>query len=173
MHVQAFADYILGQMDALLAQVDGPTYSRGLPVLSGASLGQHTRHIVEFFEAFERGVPTGKLCYDDRQRDARLETDTAFVRKRLEAFKQLLDATDLTGPITLVSKDQPGADDSAMELPSSVARELLYCIEHAIHHMAILRIGVEQALPQVQLPEDFGLAPSTVTYRKQLEQRGA
>ena len=47
---------------------------------------------------------------------------------------------------------------------STLARELVYCIAHAIHHYAL--ISVMARLMEVKLPENFGVAPSTVAHQK-------
>jgi hypothetical protein len=47
---------------------------------------------------------------------------------------------------------------------SNLAREVMFCVGHAIHHYAILRIlcaGVG-----VKLPYEFGIAPSTLKHRE-------
>ncbi len=58
-----------------------------------------------------------------------------------------------------------GAPDVA--IPSLFYRELLYNIEHAVHHMAILRIALEADFPHVPLAEHSGVAYSTVQHRNQ------
>jgi hypothetical protein len=45
---------------------------------------------------------------------------------------------------------------------SNLAREVMFCVGHAIHHYAILRLlcaGVG-----VKLPYEFGIAPSTLKH---------
>ncbi len=51
-------------------------------------------------------------------------------------------------------------------MPSSFHREVAYNIEHAIHHMALLKVAVNQTLHYIQLPENFGVASSTVRYQE-------
>jgi hypothetical protein len=46
-----------------------------------------------------------------------------------------------------------------------VARELLYNLEHAIHHMALIQVAVRQAFPALTLPAHFGVAYSTVQHQ--------
>ena len=50
---------------------------------------------------------------------------------------------------------------------STLDRELIYNIEHAIHHMAMIKIGLKVLAPELHLPENFGVAPSTIRYRHQ------
>jgi hypothetical protein len=51
------------------------------------------------------------------------------------------------------------------EVFTNFQRELVYNLEHTVHHMALLRIAVNQ-VSSIPLPEDFGIAMSTIKYRK-------
>ena len=57
--------------------------------------------------------------------------------------------------------------ESQFQIRSNYHRELAYNVEHAIHHMALIKIGVKENAPYVQLPDDFGIASSTIRYKKQ------
>lgn len=52
---------------------------------------------------------------------------------------------------------------------SSLYRELAFNIEHAIHHMAIIKIAAKILNPEIQIPSHFGVAPSTIRYYSQLQ----
>ena len=52
-------------------------------------------------------------------------------------------------------------------LPSTHARELAFVFSHTIHHNAI--IGTIARAIGVELPSNFGTAPSTIAYRNQSE----
>jgi hypothetical protein len=59
-------------------------------------------------------------------------------------------------------------DDSApQQLETSLFRELAYCLEHSIHHEALIRIGVEYLDRGTILNEHFGVAPSTARHLNQ------
>ncbi len=45
----------------------------------------------------------------------------------------------------------------------------MYTLEHTIHHMALLRIAV-YAVSTIELPEDFGVAGSTIKHKKEWAQ---
>ena len=51
-------------------------------------------------------------------------------------------------------------------IETNFLRELVYNIEHVVHHMAIIKIGIREAAPKVKLPHDFGIAASTIRYQE-------
>jgi hypothetical protein len=58
------------------------------------------------------------------------------------------------------------AFDEGVEVTSSSTyyRELMHNLDHAIHHMAMIRVGLT-TMPGITLPEDFGVAYSTLKFR--------
>ena len=63
---------------------------------------------------------------------------------------------------------QVGYGESGEEaVRSNVAREVMFCVGHAIHHYAILKLLCAGA--GIDLPYEFGIAPSTL---KHLETAG-
>ena len=54
-------------------------------------------------------------------------------------------------------------DDVAPAMPSTIGRELMYAVAHAIHHYAL--IGVMCGLMGVPVPAGFGVAPSTLKHQ--------
>jgi uncharacterized damage-inducible protein DinB len=55
--------------------------------------------------------------------------------------------------------------ESNETLTTTVKRELVYNIEHAVHHMALMKIGIREIAPGISLPADFGIAASTLRHQ--------
>jgi hypothetical protein len=55
--------------------------------------------------------------------------------------------------------------EETMVIATNYLRELTYNIEHAVHHMAIMKIGIREVAGYINLPIDFGVAVSTIRYK--------
>jgi allophanate hydrolase subunit 1 len=148
---------LFAQMDSLLQQLTPEAYQQPLPVLHGSSIGQHLRHVIEFFEELEKGYESGIIDYDQRQRNLIIETDKAYADAYLRRLLSTLNKKDKS--LELVVSYLPDAAQS-INIPTTYYREWVYNIEHTIHHMALIKTGVHQ-LEGVALPSAFGIAVST------------
>lgn len=159
----AIVDAVLNDLDDLLLQLPVDDYAQPLAVFSGSSMGQHVRHVLEFFQCVAAGSVTGEVDYDARQRDYQLENSPPYARLTLQRLKLALSQLDPQQPLWLRQRYTP---DSPLMVRTNVNRELVYNIEHAIHHMALLRIGVQLHYPGVRLPRHFGVAYSTLIHQQ-------
>jgi hypothetical protein len=152
---------LLYQLKELLESLTDEQYCRKVALLSDASIGQHTRHIIEFFQELGKGYQTGLVNYDARKRNYTLETQRKFAISELVGIAAIVARENKV--LNLVV-DFRGEDSNSYEVPTSYQRELVYNFEHTIHHMALLKIGV-RVVATIELPENFGVAISTLKYR--------
>ncbi len=152
---------LLLQMQDLLEELTDEQYVQQIKVLSNATLGQHTRHIIEFFLELNTGYVTGKVNYDKRKRDYRIETGRACAIRSLTTVISLLDKENKALTLTV---DYSNDNEELGSVQTNYSRELVYNLEHTVHHMALLRIGVN-AVSTIVLPEEFGVAISTLKHR--------
>ncbi len=166
MHLQQTSEEILNQLIQLLVEMDDDQYRNPVHTLSKGSIGVHVRHVIEFYECLLKGFESGCVDYDSRQRNTLIENERNYSIQAIGAIisqiHRIPSDRELHISINLSKSGNP------MVLPTCFYRELAYNIEHAIHHMALIRIGVEAAYPQVKIREEFGIACSTLRYRKQL-----
>lgn len=144
-----------------LNQITPEQYTQPLDILSNSSIGQHTRHFIEFYQCLIKQANNSSVNYDLRERDLNIETDSSSARGCLEEIISALQNMPLEQRVQLCS----GIDPQGM--PSNVKRELLYNLEHTIHHLAIINIAIKVSCPEIQLPANFGVAPSTIRYRNE------
>jgi len=156
---------MLTELAEILGQLTNFQYTHRLPVLSGATLGAHVRHVIEFFLELENGYNTGQLNYDARLRDKAPENDRDLAIQMLTGIAQDLKHDNKT--LHLVCK--PGIAATEFRIHTNYERELVYNLEHTVHHMALLKIGIRD-LGAISLPEHFGVAHSTIQYQRQCVQ---
>lgn len=168
MELQKVSQSILNQLIVVSKQLPGDQFSQQLDVLSGNTIGKHIRHIIEFFDLMIIGADSGFVNYDQRSHDKVIETNHQLAIEKMNSLKQEIESVSEDFPLTLqVNYD---ADESKKQsVKSSYYRELQYNIEHAIHHMAIIKIALKTCFEEVELPDNFGVAYSTVRYQKKLE----
>lgn len=154
----------LMQLKELLKVISKDDYNQKPDVLFGASIGQHIRHVLEFYLLLISGSFEGKIRYDKRERKLELET---YPSRAVELIQKLMNGLDL---ISLNETLELEADYSANGkkdnlIKTSVGRELAYCIEHSIHHQALIKAGLIALGLNNLISEDFGVAYSTIRYR--------
>ncbi len=166
MKLQDVSVTLLGQLTHVIAQLTPAEYARPLPLLLGSSVGKHLRHVIEFYNMMLTAHQTGHLNYDRRVRQTTLETSPQAAIDALDQMSWLVDHYDTDRLLTFEASYSPdGAPD--LSISTTYYRELHYNIEHAIHHSAIIRIGLEQTFSGVVLPPHFGLAHATVQHEQQ------
>jgi uncharacterized damage-inducible protein DinB len=163
---------LLDQARDLLAGLSDDEY--GSPQGDHAGIGPHLRHCIDFYACFLRDLESGRVDYDRRERDPRLESDRAVALAELARLANGLEEVSGATPSDRlevrvdVSPGEHGAEDWSA---TSLGRELRFLVSHTVHHFAliaqILRArGVEPG-------KEFGVAPSTLTYwRSEAEAAG-
>lgn len=129
-----------------------------------ASVGQHVRHLLEFYQCLFEATTT--VNYDNRKRNLKLETDLKYAIKTIDSVVAALELQTTDRPLHTLA-NFPSATSQPLCICSSLSRELLYVLEHAIHHKALLRILIKDANPQFELDDAFGVAYSTMAYQNQ------
>lgn len=156
---------ILDQLEEVVRQIEPVHFSHPIELLSMSSVGQHIRHTLEFFICLEHGFGSGLVNYDKRSHDKLIESDKFLALNAIRNIRLFINGQNNDKPLRLeVGYDL--AREQYITITTNFARELVYNIEHAVHHMALIKIGVREAAPYVQLPSDFGIAASTIRYKE-------
>ena len=129
-----------------------------LSILNLGSIGQHVRHILEFYICLSNGFEIGVVDYDKRKRSVLLESDPVYALSVLEKMISIFCADQFSNkPIINVIE----FNGVVVESQSSFQREEVYLIEHTIHHFAILNIALKSVFTHIEVPLRFGVAYST------------
>lgn len=158
---------ITNQIKDLLSKIDSDTYTQSLPTFNGSSVGQHVRHIIDFYLCLIRGCEGETVDYDNRQRNPLIETDPRVAIEELKGIAEAVQKMNVHHVLTVNSSFSTDEDEGNSQVPSSVGRELMYAYDHAIHHLAMVKIGMTLNFPEVEVDKNLGVAPSTIKYRKE------
>jgi uncharacterized damage-inducible protein DinB len=155
---------VLRQGESLLNSLSDDDYTRKLPAVFNSTVGGHYRHCLDHFQSLLQGLDADEINYDHRERNPRIENDRTFALAEtcriLRAFGSI-STPFLDCPITVRGKVSYELDVAPL-IESTVGRELMYAVAHAIHHYAL--IAVMCGMLGVPAPAGFGVAPSTLKY---------
>ena len=115
------------------------------------------------FQCLENQYDSGIVNYDKRARNILIQTDTDFAQNQILNIQNNLEKKNKN--LTLVQI----IDKEEIRIESNYFRELLYNLEHCIHHQALIKVAILQ-FENVTIDPDFGVARSTIEYRRQCAQ---
>lgn len=148
----------LSELTDLLNQLNTQEYTNPVNHLSNATIGQHTRHIIELFQCLINNYETGTVNYDSRLRNRKIETDIKYAVACIESIMQSINKVDIE---MLLEQNLEGQTN---QIKTSYLRELFYNLEHCIHHQALIKVALFDN-SKILVSENFGVAPSTIQYR--------
>lgn len=161
--LQQASKELLLQLAHVIEQIKEVDYAMPLPTLSGSTFGQHVRHTLEFFACLMHAEDTKVVNYDDRKHDEAIQTHRTLALRQIDQILGFLEANTADFEVSFEA-DYTLKGDDEVKMPSSFYREIAYNIEHTIHHMALIKIAVNLSFGYIRLPENFGVASSTVRY---------
>jgi len=159
--------HFLQQGVDLLEGLSDERYTTPPPSIPMSPVGGHLRHCLDFYACFLAGLEAGRVDYDTRCRNPRIETDRihalGVLRSTMDRLSGLVPEDD-ERPLAVANDRAPGEEGSLAWARSTVRRELQFLRSHTVHHYAL--IGAVLRLLGHDVPPDFGVAPSTLTYRE-------
>lgn len=158
------------QVQDLLDLMNNENYSQPLRIFNGSSIGQHIRHIVDFYLCLINGLDATNINYDKRERNPEIEEDCLTAKNMMTIIGNKIQLLDIEKRVMVCSSFVADENVDLKLISSSVGRELMYAYDHAIHHLAIIKIGMQIHFPEVSISKDLGVAPSTLKYRQQCVQ---
>jgi hypothetical protein len=153
----------LTELADLLSKLSDKEYCNPCPDLSNATIGEHTRHIIEMFQCLQNQYKNGLVNYDNRKRDYFIQTNTAFAKECITAILMQIDKPNKNLQLQQI------VDEEELIIDTNYHRELLYNLEHCIHHQALIKVAIVQNA-SIKVDDNFGVASSTIEYRKQCAQ---
>jgi len=156
----------LAEARDLLLKLDDARYASPGPQAS-ASIGAQLRHAIEFCAALLAGLPAGRVDYDRRPRDPRLEREPSHALEQIEVLRAALLEHVAREPdrALAVRSDEPDLPPHAGFVASTLARELRAVASHTVHHFALVALQLRAA--GLWVDPCFGVAPSTLRHERE------
>ena len=151
------------QIIALLNQLNDTEYTFCHEELSNATIGEHTRHIIEMYQSLLKCYNLGIVNYDKRERNISIQTDKVVAINAINAILENIDLENIEMNL------EQGINEITFQVKTNYFRELLYNLEHSIHHQALIKVAVLKN-KNITLCPEFGIAKSTIEYRTQCAQ---
>lgn len=147
----------------LLNQLNDEDYIFCHPELSNATIGEHTRHIIELYQALIDNYDTGVINYDKRARNILIQTSIIEAKK---AINSILSKIELPNKKLILEQ---GTLQIRFSVDTNYFRELLYNLEHSIHHQALIKVAIIKN-QNIEISHNFGVAKSTIEFKTQCAQ---
>jgi uncharacterized damage-inducible protein DinB len=149
----------------MLAQLEALTesqYTYPSEHLSKSTVGQHVRHVLEFYICLLNQGHKDYVDYDERERDLKIETEKEYAVAMGNNIIQSLGKIENNKSL-LLKGNFTTSNFQATSCETNLERELIYCFEHSIHHQALIKVSLLEQ--KIEVLSNFGLAPSTIRYR--------
>ena len=156
----------LESLSNLINELSDNQYNHRISHLGNASIGGHTRHIIELLECATSGYATGLVDYLNRKRNLDLQNNRMLACATISAIIEEISCTDKLLEM-LVETDDEFQQNT---VSTTYFREIVYNTEHTIHHLALIKVAlIEMKLNLVD--DDFGMAYSTMKYNSAKEKQ--
>ncbi|MDF1582373.1 MAG: hypothetical protein RQ733_08450 [Methyloprofundus sp.] len=159
-------DIALKQITTILTLLSSQAKTKQQQLFIDQRIGVHIRHVHDHFRSLFTGLESGIVDYNLRNRESSEELHLqTCLTEHDKIFVKLNTLDSSAGQIEIISEINCHATEN-LQMTSSIERELLYLINHTIHHAAIIKYIMD--LGGVTCPHEIGLAPGTATYYRQL-----
>jgi hypothetical protein len=162
--IRQSVQHTLTQLKNCLHQMNESNFVEPIELLSGNTIGKHTRHIIELFQCLLSQECKGIINYDNRAHSKIIETSVVLSSHAIDEILMGLSQIEFDRPLSLVSSSD--AEGGTFIADTSLLRELQYNVEHAIHHMAIIQIAINYQFKNLSVPKNFGVAYSTIKFQE-------
>ncbi len=142
----------------VLEQLTPGDYISPVSEMANTPLSRHVRHILDFYRNLLLAGENGIIAYDSRKRGSDIETNKHSAIWFIDRILAHIEAMKSDRPVVL----RQDLGSGTLYIKSSLNRELLYNLEHAIHHMALIKIALNLHFNYVLVDANFGIAYSTV-----------
>lgn len=153
----------LGLLRDMLYDINDEQYKTPIMHLGNASIGEHTRHIIELLQCAVAGCQTGIVDYINRSRNLQLQNERMYAINNLEQIQNQIQLPDHT--LKLYVEQIAGANE--LLVSTTYFREIVYNTDHAIHHLALIKVALNEMKLDI-VTSEFGMAHATINYKAKM-----
>ncbi len=159
----------LKQMQIILKAVHQKQIESQQEIYKSVGIGKHLRHIVDHYLALISGLDSGLVNYNHRNRDSEIEGNLFLASEKIADVILWLSNLEEENKSLDVFSEIDCDEFINQKFESNRDRELLYLINHTIHHAAFAKLMLKNL--DVELPDKIGIAPCTASHirEEQLE----
>ena len=108
-----------------------------------------------------------EIDYARRNRDNLIEIDPFFSKEKFKTLKREFQTLDEEAQIEVFA-DFHLSDGIRPRVASTIGREIMYAYDHAVHHLAIVKIGIQSLEADIPIHENMGVAASTIQHQYEI-----
>jgi hypothetical protein len=150
----------LASLSRLLLLLNDEQYNKKITYLGNASIGAHSRHVIEMLAGLINGYNTGMVDYINMKRDVVIETNRVVAMMQIEQLIKRIPAADKPLQVSIINSK----NEAPYIVSTTFYREVLYNATHLTHHFALIRVALKEM--QLELvANDFGVAVSTLQFQ--------
>ena len=157
---------MITEITHLLDLIDEQSFKKPLNIFDGSTLGQHFRHIFNFYDSILNTDRQKAIDYGARNRDVQLEQDPKLSKHVFEKVNKGINDLNENEAVKVKADFSANLKVKRPVLASTIGRELMFAYDHAVHHLAIIRIGLKNDFPDIVIDKTLGVAPSTIKYEQ-------
>ncbi|MFK8013046.1 MAG: hypothetical protein AB8B80_13485 [Marinicellaceae bacterium] len=159
----------LNQVVSILETLESCDAFNSKAIYCELNIGNHIRHINDHFCAVKKGCKSGIIDYNHRNRGSETETNLQFGLKTIKTWHDWIDQIDIdsTDQSVKIISEINTIQTMSLQFDSTIARELLYLINHTTHHVA--HIGLIAKNHGINISDTAGMAPCTMTYLRSIK----
>lgn len=128
-------------------------------------VGAHLRHILDHFANVLAGARGELIDYDRRTRGSAVERDPRCAQRALRVLRRELSELPQSATPVIVRTEIDCEVSRSVTVESTLERELIYLLNHSIHHLAYIKLTLVQH--GFHLPDTVGLAPATASHERE------
>lgn len=157
---------LLRQKRQVLHMLTPEHYTQKIPAIFNSSVASHIRHILDHYQTAITAVQVKTIDestvfhYDERKRDTDIEKNQEAAVAVIEHMEQEILSIDLHQPIKVAFYGDSETFES-FHIPTIVGRELSFASHHAIHHLSMVKLIMQELKYTFPTDATIGIAPST------------